>query len=212
MVALHGVYSASVLDNRDPNNLARVLVRVSSLTDGPTEVWARVATMMAGQNRGTLFIPDVDDEVLVAFERGDIRAPYVIGAMWNATARPPSNSEQATSVKLIRSRNGTTLRILDDKDNNSIVIETPGGQRITLQDSPGSVRIDDAAGNSVTLSTSGVKVSATGVATITASAVELTAGILTIHAGMSRFEGVVQCDTLISNAVLSASYSPAAGN
>lgn len=212
MAALHGVYSASVLDNRDPNNLARVLVRVPGLTDGPTDAWARVATMMAGQNRGTLFIPDVDDEVLVAFERGDIRAPYVIGAVWNAKARPPSSSDQATNVKLIRSRNGATLRILDDNENNSIVIETPGGQRITLQDGPGAVRIEDSDGNSVTLSTSGVKVSATGAATITASAVEVNAGMVTIHAGMSRFEGVVQCDTLISNAVMSASYSPGAGN
>ena len=212
MTALHGVYSASVLDNRDPTNLARVLVRVSGLADAPTDVWARVATMMAGQNRGTLFIPEVDDEVLVAFERGDIRVPYVIGAMWNAKARPPSSGEKPASVKLIRSRNGATLRIHDDTPNNSIVIETPGGQRITLEDGPGSVRIEDVDGNSVTLSTSGVKVTATGSATLAASTVEVNAGMLTIHAGMSRFAGIVQCDTLISNAVISASYSPGAGN
>ena len=67
---------------------------------------------------------------------------------------------------------------------DSIVIETPGGQRITLQDCPRSVRIA-AAGSLVTLSISGVKVSATGAATITASGVELNAGMLTIHAGVA---------------------------
>ena len=77
MATLQGVYTASVLDNRDPEGLARVFVRVPGVTDAG--VWARLATMMAGRNRGTLFIPEVGDEVLVAFERGDQRSPYVIG-------------------------------------------------------------------------------------------------------------------------------------
>ena len=92
MATLQGVYSASVLDNHDPEGLARVRVRVSGLADttGGNELWARVATMMAGRNRGTWFMPEAGDEVLVAFERGDLRVPYVIGALWNAKARPLS--------------------------------------------------------------------------------------------------------------------------
>jgi len=92
--------------------------------------------MMAGRNRGTWFIPDVGDDVLVAFESGDVKAAYVIGALWNAKSRPPA--ESPADVKLIRSRNGITLRIRDDRNNNALVLETPGGQRITLQDNPGS--------------------------------------------------------------------------
>ena len=212
MATFHGLYSGSILDNRDPENLARVLVRVSGLTRGSSDLWARLATMMAGRDSGTLFIPAVGDEVLVAFERGDIRVPYVLGALWSKTAPPPAVGNPAASVMLIRSRNGVTLRIVDDSNNDSLIIETPGGQRMTLQDGPGTVRIEDTNGNSVTLSPSGVKVSAASTVEVSASTVELSASMLTVHSGMSHFEGVVRCDTLISNSVVSASYTPGAGN
>jgi uncharacterized protein involved in type VI secretion and phage assembly len=211
MATLNGVYSASVVDNRDPDGLGRVLVRVSAPTGVITDdLWARVATMMAGRNRGTWFVPEVGDEVLVAFEHGDAKAAYVIGALWNAKSRPPA--ESPADVKLIRSRNGITLRIRDDRNNNALVLETPGGQRITLQDNPGSVRVEDANGNSVMLSASGMTVNASATVTVNASRLEVSAGLLTVNAGMSRFSGVVQCDTMISNSVISASYSPGAGN
>jgi uncharacterized protein involved in type VI secretion and phage assembly len=217
MAPLQAVYSASVLDNRDPERLARVLVRVSELGDslGSRGQWARVATMMAGRNRGTLFLPEVGDEVLVAFERGDMRTPVVIGALWNGTARPPTGaSDPADAVNVIRTRSGVTLRICDDdKGANSLVVETPGGQRITLQDSPGSVRVEDANGNTVTLTTAGVTITSSGVTRLTtASTVDIDAGQLTVNASVSRFSGVVQCDTLVSNQVISASYTPGAGN
>ena len=205
MATLNGLYLASVLDNRDPENLARVFVRVAGLTRQRSDLWARLGTVMAGRDSGTLFIPEVGDEVLVAFVRGDIRAPCVMGALWSKTAPPPSVGDPPASVMLIRSRNGVTLRILDDKDNKSLVVETPGGQRLTLEDSPGTVRAEDTYGNSVTLSPSGVKVNA-------ASTVEISAGMVSVNAGMSQFSGVVKCDTLISNAVVSASYTPGAGN
>ncbi len=134
----------------------------------------------------------------------------MIGALWNAKARPPA--ESPADVKLIRSRNGITLRIRDDRNNNALILETPGGQRITLQDNPGSVRVEDANGNSVMLSASGMTVNASAAVTVNASRVEVSAGLLTVNAGMSRFSGVVQCDTMISNSVISASYSPGAGN
>jgi uncharacterized protein involved in type VI secretion and phage assembly len=206
MATLQGVYTASVLENADPEGQARVLVRVPGVIDGGA--WARLATMMAGRNRGTLFVPDVGDEVLVAFERGDMRLPYVIGALWNARARPPA--ADPTSTKLIRSRSGVSFRI-DDKDPR-LVIETPGGQRITLDDSPGSVRIEDSNGNSVTLDTSGITINASAKVTVNASTVDVSAGMITVNAGMSKFSGVVQCDTIIANSVVGSSYTPGAGN
>jgi uncharacterized protein involved in type VI secretion and phage assembly len=214
MATLLGVYAGSVLDNRDPENLARVLVRVPALTEaGAADVWARVATLMAGRNRGTFFVPDAGDEVIVAFERGDARSPIVIGALWNGKARPPATAaEAAGGLKLIRSRNGVALKIRDDSSNNSLVLETPGGQRITLQDAPGSVRVEDANGNSVTLAASGVTVNASSVLRINASVLEISASTVTVNSGMSRFTGTVQCNTLISDSVISASYSPGAGN
>src|ERR1700752_2475922 len=165
MATLQGVYTASVLDNRDREDLARVFVRLPGVADAG--IWARVATMMAGRNRGTMFVPDVGDEVLVAFEGGDMRHPYVIGALWNGKDKPPMSSADAATTRMIRSRSGVTFRI-DDK-TTSLVIETPGGQRITLDDSSGSVRIEDANGNSVTLATSGLTINASAKVTLNAS-------------------------------------------
>jgi uncharacterized protein involved in type VI secretion and phage assembly len=209
MATLHGVYTATVLDNRDREGLARVFVRVPGVADAG--IWARIATMMAGENRGTLFIPDVDNEVLVAFERGDLRQPYVIGALWNGKDKPPVSGADAATTKMIRSRSGVTFRI-DDKAA-SLVIETPAGQRITLQDGPGSVRVEDQNGNSVTLATSGITVTASAAVTVNAGAtVEVNASMVNVNAGMSKFSGVVQCDTIIANSVVGASYTPGAGN
>lgn len=212
MATFHGIYSGSVLENRDPENLARVLVRVPGLKDASNDLWARLGTMMAGRDSGTLFIPEVGDEVLVAFVQGDLRAPCVIGALWSKATPPPAVGDPPASVMLIRSRNGITLRMHDDTDDKRLTVETPGGQRITLQDDPGTVRIEDAHGNSVTMSPSGMKVLAASKVEVSAGIAEISAGLLTVHAGLSRFDGVVICDTLISNAVVSARYTPGAGN
>ena len=206
MATMQGVYSASVLDNRDREGLARVLVRVPGVAE--TGVWARLATMMAGRDRGTLFVPDVGDEVLVVFDRGDLRAPCVIGSLWNGKDKPPSGDVATT--KTIRSRSGVTLRI--DGKASSLVIETAGGQRVTLEDTPGSVRLEDSNGNSVTLAPAGVTVTASAKVTLNASTVDVNAGMVTVNAGMSKFSGVVQCDTMMANSVVASSYTPGAGN
>jgi uncharacterized protein involved in type VI secretion and phage assembly len=208
MATLQGVYSASVLDNRDREGQARVMVRVPGIAE--TGIWARLATMMAGRDRGTLFVPDVGDEVLVAFEHGDARSPYVLGSLWNGKDKPPQSGGDVASTKMIRSRSGVTLRI-DDKAS-SLVIETTAGQRITLQDGPGTVRVEDQNGNSITLAPAGVTVTASMTVTVNASTLELNAGMVTVNSGMSKFSGVVQCDTLVANSVAASSYTPGAGN
>ena len=81
-----------------------------------------------------------------------------------------------------------------------------------LKDGLGAVEIIDSNGNSVKLETSGVTVTASAKVTINASRIEVNAGMCSVNAGMSKFSGVVQCDTLISNSVVSASYTPGAGN
>jgi len=210
-----GVCTAVVIDNVDPDNSGRVKVRLGQLS-GPgekgSETWARIATLMAGDNRGTWFIPDVKDEVLIAFEAGDMRRPYVIGALWNGTNSPPETMDATNTRKLLRSRSGVKITLDDQSGQESFLVETPGGQRLMLTDGPGAVEITDSNGNSVKLETTGVTVTATAKVTINASAVEVNSGMFSVNAGMSRFSGVVQCDTLISNSVVSASYTPGAGN
>src|SRR5262249_40976203 len=94
----YGVMVALVVDIKDPDNQGRVKVTLPwSIDAGGVryEAWARLATMLGGNNRGSWFIPDVDDEVLVAFEHGDVRRPYVIGGLWNGKDQAPESMDGA---------------------------------------------------------------------------------------------------------------------
>lgn len=213
----YGVYPALVTDINDDDGQGRVRIRLPWSPDGDGnsyEAWARLATMMAGANRGSWFIPDVDDEVLVAFMAGNPRHPLVIGSMWNGQDAPPESMDSAGNNyrKVLRSRNGVKLTLDDSDGSESMKLETPGGQEVLLKDGPGAVEIKDSNGNSVKLESSGITINASAKVTINGSVVEVSAGALTVNAGLSRFSGVVQADTVISNSVISASYTPGAGN
>jgi uncharacterized protein involved in type VI secretion and phage assembly len=212
-----GVYPALVTDIKDPDGQGRVKVSLPWAPDGDGasyESWARLAAAMAGANRGLWLIPDVGDEVLVAFEGGEPRRPYVVGALWNGSDSPPETMDGGgrNDKKVLRSRKGVTVTLDDSSGQESLVLETPGGQRLTLKDGPGSIEIIDSNGNSIKLESAGVTVTASAKVTVNASTAEVSAGMLTVNAGMSKFSGVVQCDTLITNSVVSASYTPGAGN
>lgn len=213
----YGVYPALVNDIKDPEGQGRVKITLpwAPDTDGASyEAWARLATLMAGANRGSWFVPDSNDEVLVAFEGGDPRRPYVVGMLWNGADSPPESMDGAgrNARKVLRSRNGVKVTLDDTDGREQLVLETPGGQKVTLKDGPGAVEIVDSNGNSVKLETSGITVTASAKVTINASTAEISAGMLTVNAGMSKFSGVVQADTVITNSVVSASYTPGAGN
>lgn len=212
----YGVHPALVVDVVDPDGQGRVRVALPWAADdgAPYEVWARLATMMAGNDRGTWFIPDVDDEVLVAFGGGDVARPFVVGALWNGADAPPASMDGSgeNNLKRIRSRNGVQITMDDTSGQESIVIETPGGQVATLKDGPGTIELRDSNGNTVTMEGAGVTVTTSAKLTVNASTVEVNASMVTVNAGMSRFSGVVQADTVITNSVISASYTPGAGN
>lgn len=213
----YGVFPALVVDINDPDGQGRVKITLpwSPDTSGSRyEAWARLATMMAGNNRGSWFIPDTNDEVLIAFEGGDPRRPYVIGALWNGSDSPPETMDGAGNnyKKVLRSRNGVKITLDDTDGREQLILETPGGQKLTMKDGPDSVEVVDSNGNSIKLEPSGITVTASAKVTINAAQVEVSAGMVTVNAGMSKFSGVVQADTIISNSVISASYTPGAGN
>ena len=213
----YGVFPALVSDIKDPDNQGRVKVTLPWSPDtgsGKYEVWARLATFMGGNNRGSWFIPDVNDEVLVVFEGGDPRRPYVIGGLWNGNDAPPDSMDGAGNNyrKVLCSRNGVKLTMDDTDGQEKFIAETPGGQKITLKDGPGAVEIVDSNGNSIKLETSGITVTASAKVTINATLVQVSASMVTVDAAMSKFSGVVQADTVITNSVVSASYTPGAGN
>ena len=213
----YGAFPALVTDIVDPEGLGRVKIALpwSPDTAGARyETWARLATFMAGNNRGSWFIPDVDDEVLIVFVGGDPRRPYVIGCLWNGKDKPPESMDGAGKnfKKVLRSRNGVKLTMDDNDGREQFILETPGGQKLTLKDGPGAVEIVDSNGNSIKMEASGITITASAKVTINASQVAVSAGMVTVDAAMSKFSGVVQCDTMISNSVISASYTPGAGN
>lgn len=211
----YGVFPAVVRDNQDPEGLGRVLVALPWAPDAGGEsyqLWARVATLMGGNNRGSWFVPDVTDEVLVAFEGGDPRRPFVLGGLWNGKDAPPERMAAGNSKKVLCSRNGVRITLEDADGRETLTLETPGGQKVTLKDGPGTIEVADANGNSVKLEPAGITVTAAAKVTVTAATAEISAGMLTVNAGMSKFSGVVQADTVITNSVVSASYTPGAGN
>jgi len=213
----YGVFPALVLDIKDPDNQGRVKITLPWSPDaqgGRYEAWARLATLFGGNNRGSWFVPDVDDEVLVAFEQGDARRPYVLGGLWNGRDQPPESMDGAGNnyKKVLRSRNGVKVTLDDQDGQEKLLLETPGGQKITLKDGPGAVEIIDSNGNSIKLEAAGITVTASAKVTVNASQVAISAGMVTVDAGMSKFSGVVQADTVITNSVISASYTPGAGN
>ncbi len=212
-----GVYPALVSDIKDPDSSGRVKVTLpwSPDTAGEQyEAWARLATFMAGNDRGSWFIPDVDDEVLVVFEAGDPRRPYVIGVLWNGTDAPPEQMDGGgrNAKKVLKSRNGVKVTLDDTDGQEQFIAETPGGQKLTLKDGPGSVEIADSNGNSLKFDASGVTINASANVTVNASMMTISASMLSVSAGMSSFSGTVQASTVIASSVVSSSYTPGAGN
>jgi len=211
----YGVAPATVIDISDPDGTGRVQVTLPWCPDsagGRYEAWARMATLFAGKDRGSWFMPDVGDEVLVAFEHGDPSRPYVLGGLWNGTDSPPESASKQNNHKMIKSRNGVTVTLDDTDGQEKLLLETPGGQKFTLKDGPGAVDIEDSNGNSIKLETAGITVTAAAKVTVNASQVAISAGMVQVDAGMSKFSGVVQADTIITNSIVSASYTPGAGN
>jgi len=213
----YGVYPALVTDVRDPSGQGRVKITLPWAPDtggARYEAWARLATLMGGKNRGSWFIPDINDEVLVAFEGGDPRRPYVVGGLWNGSDKPPASmdSDGRNTIKVLRSRNGVKVTLDDSTGQEQFIAETPAGQKVTLRDGPGSVEIVDSNGNAIKLQPSGITITASARVSVTASIMDVSASVVSVSAALSRFSGVVVADTVITNSIISASYTPGAGN
>jgi len=148
----HSVVVGIVTNNQDPEEQGRVKVRFPWLADQVESQWARVASPMAGNERGMFFLPEVNDEVVVAFEQGDMNHPYVLGALWNGVDKPPeTNSDGKNNIRKITSRSGHEIIFGDDSTTRKekVEIHTKAGHRILLDDSAGQEKIEikDRTGN-----------------------------------------------------------------
>jgi uncharacterized protein involved in type VI secretion and phage assembly len=206
-----------VVSLNDPESRNRVQVRLLAFAEveqQDSDMWARVVCPFAGNERGAFLLPDVDDEVLVVFVQGDARHPLVIGGLWNGASAPPAGIESGgrNRYKRIRSKNGIVITLDDQDGQETLKLETPGGQALTLRDGPGTVTIEDSNGNSIKLEAAGITVQATAKVKVEAATVEVSAGMVKVDAAMSKFSGMIKCDVLQTNAVISTSYTPGAGN
>jgi len=139
---MQGVVIGIVTDNNDPEKLGRVKINYPWMSPDNVTDWTRIATFMSGAERGSYFVPEIDDEVLVAFEHGDINRPFVIGSLWSKEDKPPdTNQEEKNNIKKFTSRAGHEL-IFDDTDSSEkFEIHTKSGHQILLDDKAGSEKI-----------------------------------------------------------------------
>ena len=171
----------------------------------------RVATARAGAQRGTWLIPDVDDEILLAFEAGDPARPYVIGSLWGSANTPPEQMAPGNPVMSIVSAAGSRVTVDDRPEQLSIRLVTPGGQSVTLADAGGTITID-GGGGTIAITPAGIEIQAAGAVRLTAPTAEIRAGSLELNCSLTRATGNLECDTLIATNVIASSYSPGAGN
>ncbi|MFD1642810.1 phage baseplate assembly protein V [Halohasta litorea] len=142
---ISGVRIGIVTDNEDPKDLGRVKLRFPWREADDESYWARIATEMSGKQYGSYFLPEINDEVLVAFAGGDVHQPFVIGSLWNGNRKPPQkNSDGNNDIREIVSRQGHRVQFDDGDDGGQLTIETKAGHTITLNDADGKEKVEIA--------------------------------------------------------------------
>jgi len=150
---VEGVVTALVTNLDDPDDLGRVKVKYAWLGEIES-YWVRIASPMAGAQRGFFCLPEINDEVLIAFEHGDVHRPYIIGALWSSTDKPPKPKSEAiaggkVNQRVLKTRAGHLI-ILDDKQGEEQVsVTSKSGHTVILNDKSGSesITIKDKTGN-----------------------------------------------------------------
>ncbi len=164
----YGVTVGIVTNNKDPEGFGRVKVRFPWLSPEDESHWARILTPMAGNNRGLYFLPEVEDEVLVAFEHGLAEFPYILGGLWNGKDKQPENNNDGqNNRRVIKSRSGHIIRLDDTKGKEKIeVIDKSGNNSIVISTADNSITITADADITIksskgklTLSGNGVEIS-----------------------------------------------------
>jgi phage protein D len=158
-----------VTDNKDPEGLNRVKVKYPWMTEDHTSFWARTATQMGGKGRGFFNLPEIEDEVLVAFEHGDVNRPYVLGQLWNGKDRPPGTNSKdnnnpvhgpgsSVNRRGFQTRIGHQLDFDDTGGKGKIMIKTAGGHVINVDDAGKKVDITTTGGHKFSMEDAGKKI------------------------------------------------------
>jgi uncharacterized protein involved in type VI secretion and phage assembly len=205
----YGVYPAIVTNIVDPSRIGRIEVRFPWLgDDGDRDVrhWATLCTPYADAEQGLEMLPEVDSQVVVAFEAGNLRRPYIVGSTWNGRASLAHDPRQTNNIRQIRTRADSRLEFDDDAAGAKVRVTMRSGHKIVLDDSAQEITIQHALGGTVRLTAASIEVTAN-------ATVDVTAPLVNVDAAVSTFSGLVKCQTLIADAmVMSPAYTPGAGN
>jgi len=126
---------ALVTNVGDPDKLGRVKVCVPRLPGKPESDWVRVAQPAAGAGRGFYWLPHVNDEVLIAFERGDPNHPFILGSLWNGKDKPMKNAfDKDNTIQMIQTKSGHQITLYDKNGEEKIVIADKSGKRTVTFD------------------------------------------------------------------------------
>ena len=185
-----------VTDNNDPEGWGRVKVKFPTLTEDHSSNWARVVGLGAANQRGFYCLPEINDEVLVGFEHGDIHRPYIIGGVWNGQDKSPDSVKdtiQNNQVRLrtFKTRTGHQLQFVEEDKASSkagVYIETAGGHKIYISDGDRQIEIRTNGGHFIKMDdkTSSISVDSTGNLSLKAQGnIDINAnGIITVKGAM----------------------------
>jgi uncharacterized protein involved in type VI secretion and phage assembly len=143
MKSMPGVVTGIVKSLNDPSGQGRIQLQFPWLSDATRSSWAPVAAPLAGKGRGAFFMPEVDDEVLVAFEHGNFDHPYIVGFLWNGVDMPPESTNQN---RVLVTPGGHTLRFEDKSGQRRIKLKSAGGHQIAIDDVSNTVVISTNSG------------------------------------------------------------------
>lgn len=204
----YGLYPALVVDLVDPDGRGRIKVKFPTFgaAGASASAWATLLTPYADQDQGLEILPEVDSQVIVAFEAGDPARPYIVGACWNGKASLPEAAQSANNLRTWKTRSGSQLQFDDTQGAAKVTLSMQSGHKLVLDDSAQQVEITHSNGCKIVMN-------AAGQVSITANAtVELTASAFNVHAPTVMCDGIVQCQTLIATSVVASTYTPGAGN
>jgi len=171
-----GLHIGKVLQLQDdPDGAERILVHIPMITPAGSGLWARWASVDAGNSRGFVWRPEIDDEVVVGFLGGDPRSPIVLGGLHSAANPAPIEAADDNFEKGYISK--SEMRFHFDDDKKIITLETPGGHQLFLDEDDSSIRIVELNGNSTVMNADGITMDSPGDFIVTCS------GNATIEAG-----------------------------
>lgn len=173
--SVKGVAIGLVTQNNDPEGLGRVKVSYPWHDQARESYWARLASPMAGADRGLVLIPEVGDEVLLAFERDDLRFPFVLGGLWNGQDESPvANDDGNNDKRLFKSRKGHQL-LFDDGARGVVELSLDDGKKVRIDDD--GMQLEDGKGNkfSIDSNSGAVTIEAVGKLTLKGATVSIQA-------------------------------------